>query len=376
MALLIGSCGPAHVGPAIRLLPGPGDGTGAVFVVDGLPPEAVPPLADIDDGGLDLFAVYVDQPGARQEPLAVLGSYRFVGTSLRFEPRYPLERGVSYRARLDLSPWAGGPSFVEESFSIPAADMTPTATVLGVYPSTALLPENQLKFYLHFSDPMSRGMAYEHIRLLDADGKAVAAPFLVLDEELWDYEGKRFTLFFDPARIKRELRPHEELGRALKEATSYSLFIDGAWLDAEGRPLKSSFRKEFRVGPPDYRPIDPREWRIEAPRAGSRRPLRLRFPESLDRALLDRLVWIEEATGRKLEGRIDIGDEERHWTFTPDAPWRVGRYQLTIATILEDLAGNQVGKPFEVDIFERVDDAETKEADVVRLPFVVRRSLK
>ena len=69
-------------------------------------------------------------------------------------------------------------------------------------------------------DPMSRGMAYEHIRLLGADGKAVAAPFLVLDEELWDYEGKRFTLFFDPARVKRELRPHKELGRALKEVRS------------------------------------------------------------------------------------------------------------------------------------------------------------
>ena len=33
-----------------------------------------------------------------------------------------------------------------------------------VYPSTDQLPENQLKFYLHFSAPMSRGEAYSRIQ--------------------------------------------------------------------------------------------------------------------------------------------------------------------------------------------------------------------
>jgi hypothetical protein len=48
-------------------------------------------------------------------------------------------------------------------------------------------------------------------------------------------------------------------------------------------------------------------------------------------------------------------DQERRWTFTPDTVWRRGRYQLIIQTTLEDLAGNNIGKPFEVDLFEGVE---------------------
>ena len=58
-----------------------------------------------------------------------------------------------------------------------------------VYPSRAMLPENLLRLYIHFSAPMSRGEAYRRIRLLDATGKPVDDPFLELDEELWSRDG-------------------------------------------------------------------------------------------------------------------------------------------------------------------------------------------
>jgi hypothetical protein len=53
-----------------------------------------------------------------------------------------------------------------------------------------------------------------------------------------------------------------------------------------------------------------------------------------------------------VEGKVSLEDQERRWTFTPDNVWRRGRYQLIIQTTLEDLAGNNIGKPFEVDLFE------------------------
>ena len=80
---------------------------------------------------------------------------------------------------------------------------------------------------------MSRGEAYRHIRLLDATGKPVAAPFLELDEELWSDDGKRFTLLFDPGRIKRGLKPREELGPVLEAGKSYEL-VDRPRLDRRG----------------------------------------------------------------------------------------------------------------------------------------------
>ena len=39
----------------------------------------------------------------------------------------------------------------------------------------------------------------------------------------------------------------------------------------------------------------------------------------------------------------------------PAPPGVAGRYQLIIQTTLEDLAGNNIGKPFEVDLFEGVE---------------------
>src|SRR5437667_9325668 len=109
---------------------------------------------------------------------------------------------------------------------------------------------------------MNRGEAYSRIHLLNEAGKPVERPFLQLDEELWDPQGQRFTLFFDPGRIKRGLKPREELGPALVEGNIYTLEIDRFWPDADGNPLKETFRKIFRVGPPDDEPIDPKKWKI------------------------------------------------------------------------------------------------------------------
>ena len=107
---------------------------------------------------------------------------------------------------------------------------------MKVYPSRDLLPENLLQFYIFFSAPMSRGEAYRRITLLDiATGKIVDAPFLELDEELWSPDGTRFTLVFDPGRIKRGLKPREEVGPVLEAGKSYSLVIDRQWLDALGK---------------------------------------------------------------------------------------------------------------------------------------------
>src|SRR5262249_56091734 len=99
----------------------------------------------------------------------------------------------------------------EKTFLLPKPETVPTV-VEHVYPSRKELPENLLRFYFHFSAPMSRGDVYQYIRLLDAAGKPIEAPFLELEQELWDESGRRFTLLIDPGRIKRGLKPREEGG--------------------------------------------------------------------------------------------------------------------------------------------------------------------
>lgn len=242
--------------------------------------------------------------------------------------------------------------------------------VTQIYPSGAVVPENLLKFYVHFSAPMRRGHIYDYIRLLGADGKPVELPFLEIDEELWDDSMTRLTLFIDPGRIKRGVKPLEDVGPALEEGKSYSLVIDGAWQDGNGRPLKESFRKQFSVGAPDRETPEPASWKVETPAAGSSNMLVVLFPEPMDHALAQRLVHVLDAAGRVVDGEIALGDNERRWSFRPVGPWKSGEYQLVIQTTIEDLAGNNIGKPFDVDVFEGVQRRLTSES--VKLAFVIR----
>ncbi len=73
---------------------------------------------------------------------------------------------------------------------------------------------------------MSGGDVYRHIQLIElAKKKVVQWPLLELGEELWNQDMTRLTLFIDPGRIKRGVKPLEELGPSLEEGKDYELII-------------------------------------------------------------------------------------------------------------------------------------------------------
>lgn len=305
-----------------------------------------------------LLAVYAGQ-GSISADLNVppmLGEYRVNKEVLRFEPRFPLQRGVQYRAVLHARGVLHGrePAVLSSTFSLPLEKREPSTRVAAIYPSADELPENLLKFYLHFSAAMSRGNSYEHIRLLDAEGVAVELPFLEIGEELWNREMTRLTLFIDPGRIKRGVKPLEDIGPALEAGKTLTLVIDSTWHDADDLPLAEKFEKVFRVVGPDRTPPDPGDWKIVPPSAGGRTELVVTFPEPMDHALAQRLIAITDQSGHALEGEVTLDEHERQWRFRPGANWRPGGYRVVVQTTIEDLAGNNIGKPFEVDLFDEV----------------------
>ena len=317
------------------------------------------PFAEGSAPPAEAMKVFVKSGSTDLPPL--LGSHTVEGSVLTFTPRFPLREGTSYRVVFD-----SGSGLVERTFEVPEADVGPPTAVEEIYPSTDRLPENQLKFYLHFSAPMSRGEAYLRVHLLDESGDRIALPFLELDQELWDPTGRRLTIFFDPARVKRGLLPHEEAGVPIEDGKSYTLVVEKEWSDANGKPLQSDFRKPFRVGPADREPPRLKDWTVAAPRAGSRDPVTVEFPEPLDNALLQRLLRITTAALREpMDGEIVIDRHETRWRFTPSAPWQAGRYFIEVGTILEDLAGNTLERPFEVDVFERVEERVARETETI-----------
>jgi hypothetical protein len=310
-----------------------------------------------------ILAVYVDRDGGHKDQPAILGQYRAEKEALHFEPRFPFVAGVRYRAV--LTPDGGKPT--ETVLVIPKADAVPSARVAAVYPSADKLPENALKFYIHFSNPMSQGGSYRHVKLLDEKGKAVDLPFLELDQELWDPSGKRFTLFFDPGRIKRGLKPREEVGPSLEEGKRYTLVVEKTWLDAEGTPMKESFRKSFSVEAPDDKSPDPKTWKLTAPKANTRSALRVVFPKSMDHAMLERVVWVVDAAGKKVAGKVEITERETVYLFVPEKEWTAGEYQLVADRELEDVSGNSITRPFEIDVLRPVEREVKKET--VKVPF-------
>ncbi len=301
------------------------------------------------------------------------GTWTLNGDRLRFAPIYPLQTGVRYRAefRAGKLPGENGSGPVLTSFfELPASTRTPTTSVASVFPSADLLPENQLKFYIQFSAPMSRGGAYEHVQLRDTAGHEIELAFLELDEELWDPEMTRLTLLIDPGRIKRGVKPLEDVGPVFEEGKRYALTVAGAWRDAGGQPLRESYAKTFGIGAADRLPPDPARWTLQAAQSGTRDPLVVDFDEPMDRALAARLINVSGPTGAPVAGEASLGEQERRWSFVPAQPWQRGTHTLLVPTTIEDLAGNNIGKAFDVDLFAGVQRRITTES--ARRVFEVR----
>jgi hypothetical protein len=228
---------------------------------------------------------------------------------------------------------------------------------------------NLLRMYVEFSAPMSSGRSYEYVKLFAEGDSLLEEPFFTAGGavELWDPERTRLTILFDPGRIKRDLKPHEELGLPLREGKPYRLVIDSAWRDAQGRPLVRSYVKRFRVGAQDRALVRTADWRVTPPRAGSRDSLIVAIPEPLDRALLARLLTVRDASGSRIDGGVAVSERERRWAFAPREPWRRAPHAVHVDTELEDLAGNNLRRLFDVAAGDT--SAIGVSAVVVRLPF-------
>ena len=331
-----------------------------VFRVSGWQAPSVAPAR----GWASVFLVYA---GSGDIP-PLLGSYAVEAGTLVFHPAYPGAPGVHYRAVFQ-SP-SGGPP-IEKTFDGPSRPANPVARVEHVYPSGDVWPSNQLRLYIYFSAPMSRAEAARHVHVLDADGKDLSGSrgIFLPGEELWDPAFQRLTMTFDPGRIKRGLTSNERMGPPITEGRNYALLIDRDWPDARGVPMVEAFRKSFRGGPAERIPPDPAKWRVATPKAGSRDALVVDFPTPMNYPLLLRMLQVSGARGN-ITGTVTVAREETEWRFVPRQPWLAGACQLIIDTELEDLAGNHIGQPFDLDVFNRV--TEHIATKTVSLPFTIR----
>jgi hypothetical protein len=347
-----------------------------VVEVRGLPREVLTRLSSnrpSDSEWPALLRVSVQGADASLPPVA--GTYAVADGVLRFTPMFPLDPGRQYDVRFDPSRLPAGGSegwrgaAIAAVVGTPAAVRAPSTVVTHVDPGAEVLPANQLRLYIHFSAPMGLRGGFDHVKLVDDRGDEVVDPFLPIDSDYWNEDRTRYTLFFDPGRVKRGILPNRQMGRALVPGRRYTLVVSPEWRDGQGQPLRSEFRREFGVRPPVEQALSTSAWSIAPAAAGTRDPLTVVFPGPLDRGLLQRAIGVSRA-GERVAGNVRIEAADTRWVFVPDAPWSAGEHQLVVLSILEDLAGNRIGRAFEVDEFDRAE--RSAEPERYTVAFTIR----
>ncbi|MEO6287579.1 MAG: hypothetical protein ABIN80_23540 [Dyadobacter sp.] len=292
---------------------------------------------------------------------AVLGEYTLDNGIVTFTPLVPFTRGLHYVM------WAKGARI--GAFAVPVPDSADGAKLLAIYPSQDTLPENLLKIYLHFSRPMQEGMSDKYVALVKNGRDTVAGAFLNLQPELWNEDRTKLTLWLDPGRTKRELIPNQKLGAPLMKNAGYQIVVLPQWRDQQGLPLSQTYTKAFVTIARDSLSPDLKLWKLTIPTINTSNPLEISFGESLDCGLLNEAMKVKNEKGINVSGKWQFDRTETSGSFIPAENWIAGKHSLQIDTRLEDLAGNNLNRPFDRDITTKT---EQKSGETTTLVFHIK----
>lgn len=217
-----------------------------------------------------------------------------------------------------------------------------------IEPAVDVVPANHLKFYLHFPEPMERGDVFRYLRLarIDEEGNEVAeVPEPFREVELWDETFTRLTLWFHPGRQKPGVNLNVEIGPILEEGKRYRLEISDTWKTESGVGVSGSLDHEFVAGSYDGTQPNPYQWDVgRSTYHLGKATGRVVTDELLDpqsalkrvRIFLNEKETIFRVVGRELQFGLGQGSEFR--------------LTVQIDPRVEDLAGNSVARPFNLDI--------------------------
>ncbi|MDR6536331.1 Ig-like domain-containing protein [Variovorax soli] len=232
---------------------------------------------------------------------------------------------------MKLHRWAGVTGLAIALACGPSQARQPTARVVEVQPSGPEVPANLLRISMRFAASVE-GALLPRLSLMRADGRPIEEPFL--EQELWSPGGKVLTIMMHPGRVKSGLNARAAMGPIFSTGDEVALALDG-------RPIK-----RWRVGPADETGPVASAWKVSDVRVESKEPLVVRLDAPIDGRDADYLA-VADAHKRRVPGRARLTDGENTWTFTPNARWRAGTYQLVARGTLEDSAGNRLGGQFE-----------------------------
>jgi hypothetical protein len=241
-----------------------------------------------------------------------------------------------------------------------------------VFPSSAAIPENLLRFHLRFAQPVDAIDPNAFIRLCDSAGGLIEHAFVDLPDGLWDADASTLTVMMHPGRIKHGLHASKQLGLALEAQSSYVLQVN-LQARVEGAPAEhaADWRTvhTFKARPAINEAIDLSKWSLLSPPPHSVEPLRVRFDRPLDCLSVETCLQVLDGAGRALEGTIATVFNETGAEITPLGAWVPGAYNLLVHHEIEDAVGNRIGSAFET--LSGSAHGHMQSAQAYSLPFTV-----
>ncbi|WP_299218665.1 hypothetical protein [uncultured Aquimarina sp.] len=240
--------------------------------------------------------------------------------------------------------------------------------VQAVYPTSKVLPENLLRIYIQFSQPMKTTGNIEKIKLIDNHDNEVKNVFFNNATELWNKEQTQLTLILDPARVKTGLKANGTLGYAIKPNQNYTLIIEDLE-DVYHQKMTTSFKKNITVENADTRIPEPKNWKLNIPEVNSNKSFIVHFSQILDYNSLRQRLIITDTKNNPIEGSVSIKNQETQWSFQPKEYWESGDYILHINKRLEDPSGNNLNGLFD----HKVGSLKySREGVLEKIPFTIK----
>lgn len=301
----------------------------------------------------DLSIVLENQPD-----ISILGDWSNMDDTITFVPVLPFTVGQTYKIKN-----RGEAIYV---FEIGPKNIQPSTELLAIYPTSDSVPENLLKIYLVFSNPMQElGNSLDYITLFDNISNKEVTVFLELQSELWNKEHTALTLWLDPGRVKTDLIPNKELGLPIQKGHNYTITINSNWKDAQGQTLNKMFTKTLFVGSRDSEKPNTKNWTINPPKKDTKAPLTIHFNEVLDYFLAMESFTVLDSEKNNIVGTFSLANKEHELLFHPNQAWKSGTYTIVVENRLEDLAGNNLNHLFDTDLKANNSKVQTKSQTLI-----------
>ena len=116
------------------------------------------------------------------------GIFHIDQESVSFEPLFPFLKDTLY-SLLVYKDTESGLNRPFEPYNIQNLpnNLEPTCEIVSIYPTANQIPVNQLKFYVHFSEPMAEGNSAQSITLQRTDTGEHLSNVFLHEPELWDH---------------------------------------------------------------------------------------------------------------------------------------------------------------------------------------------